>query len=192
MIAAIENAIIARLQAASDAPDLLGYKFKTLGSFPQNWREYKAKYLGQTTAPAAWITFGGANIEAKGDNYSTIKARFGLVLCARNFRNEKSTRHGSAGEIGSYQLLEDATGILAGQTFGLNILPIQPRSWSLVDEDTANYSFLVLELATEFTIENNYWMDDADLNDFSTFAVDWGAPPISEIITLPTGDENVS
>ena len=55
MIAAIETAILARLKAASDA-EVLGYRLKTLETYPDEWDQY-LKDKGPINAPAEWVTF---------------------------------------------------------------------------------------------------------------------------------------
>ena len=58
-IAEVENAMLGRLRAASDA-DVLGYKYRTLESYPEEFDEYlKTEIKGGAQFPAAWVVFGG-------------------------------------------------------------------------------------------------------------------------------------
>ena len=188
MIAAIEIAILARLRAASDA-DALGYRFRTLESYPADWDEY-LKDKGEWRAPAAWVTFAGWSAGTTGDSGTArLEASFGLVLAAENLRNETATRHGGQGaaEPGSYQLLEDAVGLLAGHDLGLDIeaLGVGParsvRPFAALKE--RKLSMYAVQLTTAFAVEPLAF--DGALASFDVFDASWDVPAFGGVDADP-------
>ncbi len=184
MIGAIENAILARLQAASDS-GVLGYQYRTLTTYPEDWSEYLGAEIGKVRAPAAWATFAGwANAAAfDGSRPPFLTAQFGLVLMAENVRNEQATRHGGAGgdaEPGSYQLLWDAAALLAGQVLDLDdISPLRIGAARFVTNAQAlakrKVSMIALQLATDIRLPESPSLA-ADLADFELFHSNWDVP----------------
>jgi len=196
MIAAIENGIIARLRAASDA-GVLGYAYRHLGSYPTDWDMYLKE--AQINCPAAWVTFGGWSSVDKSRSGTRVRGSFGLVVAAMNHRNEVATRHGQATatgtEVGSYQMVLDACGLLLDHDLGLSITGLELGSCQFVRPSAAiierKWSMLAVQFTTQFQIAPTATGDD-DLNDFRTFDVRWESPDSQalahDIITLPTAD----
>ncbi|WP_182466803.1 phage protein Gp37 [Sphingomonas gilva] len=121
MISAVELAMLARLKAAADA-DRLGYAWKTLDTYPEDWGAYLAN--DPWRAPAAWASFDGFR-GARRDDRGGLMAQcsFGLVVASQSKRNQASARHGHGdAEPGSYQLMLDAVGLLDGSDLGLEEL----------------------------------------------------------------------
>jgi len=132
MIAAIEDAIIARIQAAAEATPGLGYKLPVVDS-------YGGELDGDLAAvvrkfPAVWVTFAGCRASTKantqGDKWKT-PATFVTMCGSRNVRGERFTRKGlTVGgvikEVGVYQILSDVSLLLAGSDLGLAITPLKP------------------------------------------------------------------
>ena len=192
MIGAIENAIEARLRAASDA-GLLGYKYRTLETYPDNWDEY---LTGQSAlpAPGAWITFAGWRPIAAQPSFPRIMLQFGLVVMAENARNERATRQGDPfdpAKPGSYQMIEDAIALLAGQDLGLDIGALAIGSLSFVGRIAAlkdrRVSMLALELRTEVGLAAvpPGALVDADVGDFRIFHANWDLPPFGNVDADP-------
>ncbi|MDB5432425.1 MAG: Mu-like prophage FluMu protein gp37 [Caulobacter sp.] len=186
MIGEIENAMLARLQAASDS-DALGYRFKKLASLPIDFDERLAEYVKDF--PAAWSVFSGATlVESYSSGAAKVEGSFAIVVAATNLRNEAQARHGgAAGEIGSYQLVSDAAGLLLGQELGLDIEAVAFRaittlySGKMIGERRA--SVLALEMTVRFLISPA--AGAGDLNDFTTFHADWDVPPLGGIDADP-------
>ncbi len=175
MIAAVELAILARLRAAGDA-GVLGYKLNTLETYPENWDEYLAEKA--PVAPAAWAVFAGIDRGDGGASRVRLPAIFGLVVMAENARaNEVFSRHGDMNVPGSYQLVEDAIGLLAKSDLGLDIDAIEIGRVQLVRPPAAiakrKVSMYAIELRTTLPVLER---PDA-LGDFETFHVDWDIPP---------------
>lgn len=192
MIAAIENAMLARLKAAGDA-GVLGYKYATLDSYPANWDAYfKEKTV---RAPGAWVVFAGfSHGEGIGFGGLRVTARFGLVVMAENLRNETATRHGgpAGAEPGSYQLIEDAIALLHGQDLGLSIDSLKVEACHFVRTQEIikerKVSMLALELATQMSIQAtevggvaSTWPSTIPIGDFSHFHADWDLPPFGGV-----------
>lgn len=178
MIAAIEIAILARLSAASEAGNVLGYKYRNVESLPIDIDEGLASRV--QSFPSAWVVFGGWQpITAFGDGSAQVRCQYHVVVAAENARNEKSTRlGGTAAEVGSYQMAIDAAGLLAGQTLGLQISPLTIGAltslFTGLDKDRRKVSLFALALSTECLVEA---LPDGDLTDFATFHVNWDVPP---------------
>ncbi len=120
MIADIENAIIATLKNA------VGMAYLTQvesygGELDDDLSEVVRKY------PAVWVVFAGSGKPAKlGAEKFKVPATFAVIVAARNVRNEKATRQGTTGEVGTYQILQDVRTLLMNNDFGLSIERLQP------------------------------------------------------------------
>jgi phage gp37-like protein len=188
MIAAIENAILARLKAAADA-GVLGYAWKTLETYPEEWDQY-LKDKSILRPPAAWVTFAGWRRIESDLFRPRLRLQFGVVVMAENQRNETATRHGGpvSAEPGSYQLAEDVCGLLAGQDLGLDMNALAIGDLHFVSRLAAlkerKVSMLALELSTEVAAELVEFPTD-DLGDFETFHVNWDVPPFGGIDAAP-------
>ncbi|MDO9053840.1 MAG: DUF1834 family protein [Gallionella sp.] len=125
MIATIEDAIIARIQAANAATPGLGYTLAEVASYGGELDDELGKVVRKF--PAVWVTFGGTG-KPKPLGTSRSKwltpATFVVMVGARNVRGERSTRHGlTVGgvvkEVGAYQMLEDIGLLLINNDLGL-------------------------------------------------------------------------
>lgn len=189
-IAEVENAIIARLQAASDA-DVLGYRFRTLETYPENFDLYlKQKIKGARPYPAAWVVFGGWRNPVDLGAEVQIEAAFGVVVAAKSLRNETAQRHGAgvAGEPGSYQLVQDVIGLLQGHALGLEISGLQlVQTQSVRPTQTIlenQLSVFASEFRTRMTLPASTFGSRA-LTDFSTFNANWDLPPLAALTPDP-------
>lgn len=183
MIGAIENAILARLKAASDA-DLLGYTYKTLESYPTDWDAY----LSDKTirAPGAWVVFGGFHGgQAVSIGNLTAVGQYGLVVMAENARNETAQRQGGpvAGEPGSYQLAEDAIALLHGWdpgVVGASALKAtalhQVRSQAIVKQRRISMLAVSFDVPMGFYAMLNGPLNGGVAGDFATFHANWDVP----------------
>lgn len=198
--AAIENAIIARLRAAGEA-DVLGYRFRTLDTYPADFDVYlKNEIIGDNAFPAAWVVFGGWRNPVD-DGALQAPAVFMVVVAAMNLRNEQSRRHGGAvGEVGSYQLMLDVASLIHGQRLDLDIGALQlgpcrsvRPTPTIVERQLSLYA---LEFTTLMPIEVARF-PSAALDDFSTFHANWDLPPFGGVdadpeapgVQLPADDE---
>jgi len=187
MIDQIEKAIVARLRAAGDQ-DVLGYKYRTLETYPEEWDEYLKEKAGGIAAPAAWVTFAGwrpAETEDRGRGRLILT--FGLVVMAENVRGETATRHGgpqAAVEPGSYRLATDAAQLLAGQDLGLPIDSIEIGALRIVRRLAAwkerKVSMLALELKTGFTFLGSNFGEEG-FADFEAFHANWDVAPFGNV-----------
>lgn len=187
MIAKIELAMIAALKAAGDA-GVLGYKWLTLETYPEEWDAY-LKEKTNWRAPAAWAVFAGArDVQMTGGSVLLDGAQFGLVVAAENLRNETATRHGGPAdapkaEPGSYQLALDALAILSGNSLNLGIRALQPRALQLVRPFDAlkerRVSMIALTFETAFEV--TAIPDAENLADFDTLHLDWDIPPFGRV-----------
>ncbi|MDP9057374.1 MAG: DUF1834 family protein [Pseudomonadota bacterium] len=190
MIGAVENAILARLKAASDA-GALGYKLMTLESYPASWDVYLRDKV--IRAPGAWVVFAGFREGSPiGHGGLRAKGHYGLVLMAENMRNETAQRHGGpvAGEPGSYQLVEDSVALLQGWDTGVDgASAVMVESChvvsSLAIKAERKISLLALELAVPLIFaaspQTGKPIGADGVGDFTTFHSDWDIPPFGGI-----------
>jgi phage gp37-like protein len=184
-IAEIENAIQARLKAAG-AANVLGYRYRTLDSYPEDFDLYlKEKIKGDRAFPAAWVVFGGWKQPI--DTGATLEAVavFMVVVAAQNLRNETSQRHGAtSAEVGSYQLLQDAAALIHGQHLGLDIGTLQLGPCRSIRPTQTilerKLSVFALEFTTRLPIEVATFPVTA-LGDFETFHANWDVPPFGGV-----------
>jgi phage gp37-like protein len=116
MIGELEDAVVARIQAAQDA-GLWPYKLMTIETYGGQISEDTQSTF---RFPAVFVSF--TRLKKMGDlGERTRRARAHLVLyvAARNPRNERATRHGDMHEPGSYQIAEDMIALLENQRLGM-------------------------------------------------------------------------
>lgn len=157
--AQIEDAIIARIKAASDSA-ALGYRLAGVASYGGEFDE-EGFFESVRKFPAVWVTVGGSKPQRKSARVWTMAPVIAVMVGSRNVRGERFTRHGSVGEPGSYQLLQDVTDLLVGQTLGLPIEPLNPgadRTLFNVKMGNEARSVLAREFGTFFT----YKIDSPD------------------------------
>lgn len=120
MLAAIEDAIVARIEGAK-----LSY-LRSVGSYGGEFDDEAFDVL--RTLPAIWVTFSGsAKPEQKGEKRFLTSATFAVMCAARSVRSERTTRHdGPAGEVGVYTMLRDVKRLLLMQDLGLDIDHFRP------------------------------------------------------------------
>lgn len=191
---AIENAILARLKAAS-AADLLGYHYRALESLPDDLDDNLPAAVKDY--PAGWTVWKGwAPGEAHGDGTATVTAAFGLVVAAASLRNSRAERFGVEGEVGSYQLVADACGLLMGQSFGLPMSGLELGACRPIglakNPASIKASFFLIDFTAQVEIDPVApgVIETPAVGDFATFAVGWDLPPFtgtadsSQTITL--------
>lgn len=181
MIGTVENALLSRLRAASDG-DVLGYRYASLETYPENWDAYLKDKVA-LRAPAAWVVFGGWGNPVGELSMPLLPATFGLVVMAENQRNEQATRHGDPADPrvpGSYQMIVDAVSLFAGHDLDLPIGALTIGACRHVRPPAAlaerKVSMLALELRTTFQVSPA--SDGGAIADFTHFHTDWDIPPI--------------
>lgn len=176
-LGAVENAILAKLAEAQ--PDL-GYKWKTLESYPDDWPAYLAARR-EMRGPAGWVTCAGWDRawETDAGNIRLEGVIFGVTVCGQSKRNEKASRHGgeSDGEIGSYQLIQDVVLILAGNDLGLDIDRLEPGAGRPVAAPEDYRKQGLAFFATPFTTNLELVRSQGDFAPFSTLHANWDIPP---------------
>lgn len=132
MLAAIEDAIIARIKAAAAATPGLGYKLPTVESYGGELDDDLAAVVRKF--PAVWVTFAGSGKSRPSStarNKWLTPATFVVMVGARNVRGERATRKGlTVGgvikEVGVYQMLADISLLLINNDLGLAIGNLKP------------------------------------------------------------------
>jgi phage gp37-like protein len=184
VIAETENAIIARLIAASDA-GALGYTYTSVETYPDDWQSYW-KETPVSNFPAAWVTWAGARTLENYGAEARLSHSFGLIVAAQSYRNQTDVRHGEGPAVpGSYQLSEDAIGLLLGNNLGLPIGGFELGSVQLValtdQQRQAGLSMIAIELITTSIVGSAGF--EPDLPDLSeptapiVLDVKWDLPP---------------
>lgn len=186
MIAAIEQAMIDRLKAASKMK-VLGYTLRTVESLPIDIDDRLKEHVNDF--PAAWTVFGGYQpIREMSSGAHLVEATYHVVCAAQNLRSEGAARFGDGVEVGTYQMIQDVTGLLLGNTLGLDIqrLRLGPcRSlYSGTLQGELKVSLFAAAFLTQFTL--NPAAEDIlaaqPLGDFATFHVDWMPGSQSDVI----------
>lgn len=176
MIGQIEDAIIARIEAAAAAGGVLGYRFRAVATYSGEM-DQEVKHVAPSF-PACWVAYMGEDRpEPLGDGTYRHEPTFALVIAARNVRNERARRHGSVGEVGTYQMLEDLRALLSGKDLGLEIRDIEPGATrQLVNRQVQDQKLSVLTLELHTAYETKAALPDANIEDFLTFHADWDIP----------------
>lgn len=187
MIGAIENGLIGVLRDAGEA-GTLGYRYRTLDSYPSNWDAY-LKEKGQIRTPAAWAVFIGFSdgVDRGEDTGAEFEARFAVVVAAQNLRNETASRHGGpnpVAEPGSYQLAEDAVRLLSRSDLGLQLVrPIEVLRVEPMQRDaetrTARFSMIALECKCAIAL--GPFEGAGNPADFTAFHADWDVPAFGDV-----------
>ena len=157
--AAIEDAIIARLQAASDS-NALGYRLAEIASYGGEFDD-ETFFTQVRKFPAIWVTVGGAKPKPISARKTLYTLTIAVMVGTRNVRGERQTRHGAVNTPGSYQLLDDVRRLLSGQAFGLAIAPLRTgadRTLFNTKLGSQARSVLAAEFATDYT----FTVDDQD------------------------------
>lgn len=152
--AQIEDAVIARIKAASDT-GALGYRLADVASYGGEFDD-ETFFTALRKFPAVWVTVGGSKPQRKSARVWTMAPVVAVMVGSRSVRGERFTRRGAVGEVGSYQLLQDVTDLLAGQQLGLPIEPLAPgadRTLFNVRMGSEARSVLAREFGTFFRYE---------------------------------------
>lgn len=186
MIAAIENGMLARLQAAVDG-GTLGYH-PTLASYGGEFDE-DINYVVRKF-PAIWVAFAGEDIVEVDNTRFEARPTFSVLVGARSVRNEQTSRHGAAGSVGTYQMIADVKGLFTNQRLDLDIDPLKlMRTRSLFNGRVSaeRMSVFAVEFRTRYIVD----LPDpaASLTDFSTFHADWDIPPHGNVTPPLPADE---
>lgn len=210
MIGTIEAAMVERIESAAKA-GLLGYPLKHVDSYAD---EFNTKDLGTIAnlLPGAWVVFqGGDLLEMQGNGVWKMRGTFAVIVGARNQRNQAAQRHGAAGDVGSYQIARDVCALLANQTLGLEIDPLEPyriRPFPVARGKGLSVSFVASEFRSVFLItglpdatratldrEGEETLAEAlaraaTLTPLSTLTADWDTPlPCTDTLNLETAEE---
>lgn len=162
MISQIEDAIIARIQAAASANPGLGYKLHEIASYGGELDDDLSQVVRRF--PAVWVTFAGSG---KSKPVSTARNKwltpvtFVVMVAARNVRGERATRQGvTVGgvlqEVGVYQMLKDISLLLVNSDLGLPIGYLKPGATRTLYNTKLNGQALAVfarEWHTEFIEE---------------------------------------
>lgn len=186
MIAAIEDAIVAYVQAAAAASPGLGYKLTNVATYGGQLDEDLG--VAVRSFPAVWVTYaGGGKPVPCGTSRGKYKvpATFVVMMGARNVRAERNTRHGltvdgQIVEVGVYRLMHDIGRLLLSQDFGLGITRLVPGATrTLYNTKLNNQAMAVFarEWHTEF-IETPPTPDDPD---WLTLGIDYRLKPGDDV-----------
>ncbi|SDH88728.1 phage protein Gp37, partial [Roseospirillum parvum] len=167
----------------------LGYQIPTVGAYTRELDEEVETLVRRF--PAIWVVFAGEGPAQRRGNGWNHPITFALVAAAQSRRNEAAARRGQgAGRPGAYQLLADCRALLAGQSLGLDVDPLQPgRVKLLASKWTRQVGAVVygLELSTAYGGPAMSDAEAATLGDFTRFVGAWDVPAHGGV-DLPTDD----
>lgn len=193
IIAAIENAVLARLQAGEA---VIGYQWLTRETYPADWDAF-LKEKSIVRDPGVWFGFAGGEI-ANGQEYidggeaARVNLTFGITVIARHQGNEQARRHGTEmqSQIGAYKMMLDCVALLNRKTLGLDIAPLKFQQLRLVRRDGAlkemKAAMYAAQVTTSFALP--LLPDDlgaGELDAFETFHANWDIPPFGGIDAAP-------
>ncbi len=124
VIAAVEDAIIARLELAMGIHGnrTLPYRVPTIQSYGGQIAVDDAgnpTVMSSFTLPALFVAFGDFRLkDPLGERSADYDLDYVVYCAAYNTRNERAQRHGDPNEVGTYQLAEDVAQLLANQKLG--------------------------------------------------------------------------
>lgn len=178
-----ELAIQERLRAASKL-GVLGYTLRAVESLPIDVDDRLKHYVNDF--PAAWTVFGGWSVRSdRSGGGAVIEARYSVVCAAQNLRSEQAARHGTAGAVGSYQMVADVVGLLLGNDLGLDVGPLVLGQCQNLYTGQLQHELKVSLFAVSFTSTMTLdaapadVLDNQPLADFADFHVGWIAPDAS-------------
>lgn len=159
MIAAIEDAIIERIQNAAAATPGLGYTIREVKSYGGEFDDDLSQVV--RSFPAVWVTFvsaGKSRPMANSRNKWLTPVTFAVMVGAMNIRGERATRQGvNVGgvlhEVGVYQMLQDISLLLINSDLGLKIDYLKPGATRTLYNTRMNCQALAVfarEWHTEF------------------------------------------
>lgn len=120
LVTRVEDAIIAAVQKAR-----FGYSLREVTSYGGQLDEGLEQVV--RVLPAVWVTFGGSAKPRKvGPDKWKVPCTFVVLVGSRSVSKEAATRHGDSGTPGTYRMLSDVAGLLAGQDLGLPIEAFEP------------------------------------------------------------------
>ncbi|MEG2173143.1 MAG: phage protein Gp37 [Desulfovibrionaceae bacterium] len=158
MIALMENAMVERLQSASDL-GILGYKLKTVSTYGGQLDDMDAVRRLAHALPACLVVCLGESLDTDmGGGHYRMKGRFAVLVLAHNSRNEQARRHGAAGSVGTYQLRRDVRMLLSDQSLGLGqgyLVPEGTKSFFTGIFDDLEFSVLSVEFSTTWVEESS-------------------------------------
>lgn len=162
----IEDAIIARVQAAQTA-GTLGYRLPHIGSYGGEFDD-DAFWTQFRSFPAVWVTIGGETVERLGRRARRATVRGAVMVGARSARGERFARRGVTGEPGSYQILDDVRQLVTGVGLVAKCEAIEPgRVTTLYNTRIGRdgLSVLALEISTryDFEVPETLLSDTSDL-----------------------------
>ena len=124
MIDSIETAILARLHAAS-VSGALGYTIPTIGRYQGELTSRDALTQLSAAMPSVLSLHGGLWASTRGSHVRYLS--WWTLLLGTNIST-----------TGNYQLQTDICALLANQTFGLPVAPLQVLSTHLIRQDVVN------------------------------------------------------
>lgn len=174
LYAQLEDAVIARIQQASDA-NTLGYRFKHVDSYGGEFDD-ESFFAQFRQFPAAWVTVGGDKPKRIGARSYLCAVKLAVMVGARNVRGERHTRRGAVGEPGVYQMLQDVRDLLDGQKLALPIRPLQlGAARTLFNTRLASGALAVF--AAEFDTEFTYTAPEAAAPDLTAIGLNYYLKP---------------
>ena len=162
MIAAVEEAICARLRSAAEL-GILGYSLNTVETYGGQLDDMESLRRVAHMLPACFVCCLGERLkdDMNGGRYR-MEGRFAVIVAAKNAGNEQARRHGSPGAVGTYQIRRDVRTLLSDQRLGLEIdylVPEGTHPFFTVQTQGLQVSILSVEFSTTWI---EYGMEQAN------------------------------
>lgn len=187
MITEIEQAMIERIKTAVGNGSL-GYKLVKVDSYGGEFSDGLEKIVRDF--PAILIINNGLQHLSHSNARIKFAARFAVICCAKNLRNQSQARHGSGDKVGSYQMVMDMIMLFGNQKMGLEIDALMPQSVTALVNDKSDAqlaSVYAVEFLTAFEVETQD--DPNNIADFKIFHANWDVPPHGNVEPPLPADE---
>lgn len=178
--AALENAVMARLKAASVSGEL-GYRLMEVASYGGQFDDVDAFANAVRRMPAVWVAIGGDKVVESAGNSLVCEGVLAVMAAARNVRGEADTRHGNAAEPGTYRMVEDVRRILSWRKLGValesGLVPQAVRTLFNTRLAGQAVSVFAVEFGFRFTTQAALTEADGDMGEFLQLASQYDIVP---------------
>lgn len=176
----LENAVIARLKAASVSGEL-GYRLLDVGSYGGQFDDIDAFNNAVRRMPAAWVAIGGDKVVENAGSDMLCEGVLAVMVATRNVRGEANTRHGNAAEPGTYRMVDDVRRILSWRTLGVSLdtglIPKAVRTLFNTRIAGQAASVFAVEFNFRFTVSAALTEADSNMGEFLALASQYDINP---------------
>jgi phage gp37-like protein len=173
-VATVEDHLLAQMQAT------LGTKVRGYGSLPGQWDDSTIKRV-LLSVPGVFVSWGGLDVPTSRNAGAAAIAEstFYVYIATRHASGEAARRRGDALEVGAYELLRVLLPLLSGMTVpGEGTLQLR-RAENLFRGEIETKGLALYGITLVMSVGVPATVDEALLDPFTTFAVQYDVPPLT-------------